>query len=281
MASPVIPLFLDIARSALIPTRLLLGAWATVSTMEWWTNFDLFDSRNLLSWDVMSLRAGWLFKSRVSRVAFSNSSLRVALSARLAAIIVLFATSDLVAMSLALIAIVFSSWLILVRSGVGNDGSDQMGYIVALGTLVTVFGLMAKDTWIVFSGTLGIAGQLTISYFIAGFSKTLSPIWRSGAALSGVMNTYSYGHAGAAKLATNYPSFSLILCWVIMLSEALFPIALLLPLPILLTALVMFFIVHWINAFFMGLNAFPWAFASAYPSVILISIVLRARLGLT
>ncbi len=224
------PLLLNGARCALIPTRLLLGAWGIVSTMEWWTNLDLFDSRNLLSWDVMSLRAGRLFRSRVSGVAFSNSSLRLALTTRLAAVIVLFAMSNLLATLLGLIVIVLSSWLIFVRSGVGNDGSDQMGYIVALGTLVTVFGLMTKDTWIVLAGTLGVAGQLTISYFVAGFSKTLSPIWRSGAALSGVMNTFSYGHAGAARIATNYPSFSFVLCWVIMLSEAVFPVALLLPL---------------------------------------------------
>lgn len=131
-----------------------------------------------------------------------------------------------------------------------------MGYVVALGTLVTVLGLRSKDTWIVLAGIWGVAGQLTISYFIAGFSKMLSPIWRNGEAVSAVMNTFSYGHPAAARIATNYPSFSFVLCWVIMLSESLFPMALLLPLPMLYIALAMFFIVHWVNAFFYESKCF-------------------------
>src|SRR5580698_8467681 len=102
MASSLTPLFLDGALRALIPTRLLLGAWGAVSTMEWWANLDLFGVHNLLSWEVMSLRPGRLFRSRASGVAFSNASLVGALAARMAAVIVLFATSNLLALLLAL-----------------------------------------------------------------------------------------------------------------------------------------------------------------------------------
>lgn len=101
------PLLLDGALRVLFPTRLLLGVWGIVSAMEWWANLDLFSSLNLLSWEVMSLRTGRLFRSRAGGAAFSSGSLIATLTARTAAVIVLFATSKLLTMSLALVAIFF------------------------------------------------------------------------------------------------------------------------------------------------------------------------------
>jgi hypothetical protein len=174
----------------------------------------------------------------------------------------------------ALAAIVVTSWLLMVRAGFGGDGSDQMGLLVSIGTLILTLGLILDEPTVRFALLNG--GQLTLSYFVSGFSKLLSPTWRKGAALVGVMSTHSYGHPIAAKISAGSVHFSAIFCWMVILGEALFPVSLFFSKGLLAVVLSLFLVFHLSNAFFMGLNGFVWSFTAAFPSVFYLSDSLRA-----
>src|SRR5262249_51187888 len=146
---------------------------------------------------------------------------------RIAASFTLILIPDLILELISLSIIVITSWLMSVRTSLGGDGSDQMGYIVSIGMILMTFGILLHDSLLIVAGIVGVGGQLTLSYFTAGVSKLLSPVWRSGRALQGVMDTHSYGHKIAASVAKGNATFSTIFCWIVILGEALFPIALL------------------------------------------------------
>ena len=172
-----------------------------------------------------------------------------------------------------------ASWFITVRTGIGGDGSDQMGYIASIGSLITTVGALRNDSLVGFAGVLLVAGQATLSYFVAGFAKLISPTWRNGTALCDVLNTYSHGHASAEAMLTR-PKLSLGLCWLVILGETLFPIVLILPPDALYVVLGASIVFHFMTAYFMGLNTFVWAFIATYPSVISLSLTVRKSIGL-
>lgn len=74
-------------------------------------------------------------------------------------------------------------------------------------------------------------------------------------------------------------TLALLLTWGVILLAALFPLAFFAPPMILLGALAAMLIFHVATAVFMRLNAFPWAFAAAYPAVVLLSAALREAFG--
>ena len=93
------------------------------------------------------------------------------------------------------------------------------------------------------------------------------------------MGTHSYGHAFGARIASRSVSFSTGFCWLVILSETFFPLALFVPHGVLMLTLLAFFMFHAGNAYFMGLNTFVWSFAAAYPSVILLNGLVTGALG--
>ena len=259
-------------------TRLLLGIWCLLSALEWIRNVSLFKEDDLLSWRILSLRPGRLFREGRLQTFVWERSIAWVLGIRIAAAIGLMLTPDPVWQLLALLTIVTTSWFLTVRSWLGSDGAEQMGQIVSLGALMIAAGLSFDQLGLSFAGTLMIGGQLTISYFFAGFSKLFSANWRSGQALVGAMGTHSYGHGFAARIASGSVAFSAGLCWLVIVTETFFPLALFAPHTVLLFTLAAFFMFHVANAYFMGLNTFVWAFAATYPSVILLNDLITGAL---
>ena len=155
-----------------------------------------------------------------------------------------------------------------------------MGQIASIGTLLATAGFAVNELALAFSGTLLIAGQLLISYFYAGLSKLLLPDWREGRALVGVMGTHSYGHPLGARVFARTSVIPLCLCWTVIIGEMLFPLAVFASHTLLIYALAAFFLFHLSHAYLMGLNTFVWAFASAYPSFILLNHIVTATIGL-
>lgn len=159
------------------------------------------------------------------------------------------------------------------------DGSDKIGIIVMVGALLTAVGLATGDVWIALAGILLAGGQLTLSYFVAGVSKLCVSGWRNGQWLRAVMATGMWGDSRIAALL-RVPGFALAASWAVMLLEALFPLALLAPEPVLLAAMAAMLAFHIATALFMGLNKFPWAFAAAYPAVFVLARLVRSALGI-
>jgi hypothetical protein len=249
--------------------------------MEWIKNFDLFREDGLLSWRILSLRHGLVFRSDWVQSLFWQRSLAWVLSMRVVAAIGLILTPVAVLECAALSAIVTTSWFLEERSWLGGDGSDQMGQIASIGALLMAAGLALNNLALCFSGTFLIGGQLIISYFFAGFSKLSSAEWRHGRALVGAMGTHSYGHAFAAQVCSRSFVVSTGLCWLVIAGETLFPLAIFAPHNIFLVIVAAFFLFHVSHAYFMGLNTFVWSFAAAYPSVIVLNdlTTLALRLG--
>ena len=154
-----------------------------------------------------------------------------------------------------------------------------MGQIVCVGTLLMAVGTAVDDLALSFAGTLLIGGQLMISYFFAGFAKLLSPEWRRGQALIGIMGTHSYGHSIGARVVSANAALSACLCWALMIGETLFPLAIFLPRNLCLLAFAGSFAFHIATAYFMGLNTFVWAFAAALPSAMMLNVLATHALG--
>jgi hypothetical protein len=274
-------LYAEQVDSSLRVTRLLVGVWCLLSTLELIANFDMFKPDGLLSWRILSLRSGLIFRSGWLQSLFWERSMPFVLGIRIAAAIGLLLTPNAAWACAALAAIVLTSWFLTMRCWLGGDGADEIGQIVSIGALLMAAGLASGQLGLSFAGTLLVAGQLTISYFFAGLSKLLSAEWRDGRALVGVMGTHSYGHALAARAVSRSPMLPAAACWLVILCETLFPVALVAPHSMLVPILTAFLLFHVSHAYFMGLNTFAWAFASAYPSFVVLNGLTTRALGLS
>jgi hypothetical protein len=126
------------------------------------------------------------------------------------------------------------------------------------------------------AGAVAIGGQSTIAYFSAGAAKLISPVWRNGSAIQGIMDTQTYGHKSAIRYLDKVLWLNVIVCWTVIITETAFPAALLLPDNLLLVALGGFGIFHLINAYFMGLNLFVLTFTDTYPSVVVLANMVKS-----
>ncbi|MBX5235290.1 hypothetical protein HJC02_23940 [Rhizobium sp. NLR4a] len=154
-----------------------------------------------------------------------------------------------------------------------------MGVIVAFGAMLIALGLALGDRYVAYAGIVFISGQALLAYFVAGASKLTSIVWRSGSAVSGVMQTVTFGNAWAARLMLASPIVSFGVGWLVMGTEVLFPIAFIAPPLILAVILIGFAIFHLSNAIFMGLNSFVLSFVATYPAVWLINTDIRSYLA--
>lgn len=260
-------------------TRILLAAWCVVSSLEWLSNRAVFDDYGLLSWNILSLRSVALYRLKLPNALVSSRAIVCLLSLRIAAAVLLALGVGPAWAMLALI--ILTSLILKLRTWLGEDGADQMGHLVSIGALAMAVGMALPDRGLALAGVVLIAGQLTISYFFAGYTKLLSSDWRNGSAVVGVMGTHSYGHDAAAAVLGASAAASVAACWAVMVPEALFPLALIAPPLVCWAALAVFAAFHVATAVFMGLNTFVWAFLSAYPATILLNLMIARALGWT
>lgn len=239
----------------------------------------MFDDDGLLSWRVLRLRHRWSADSAILAPACGRRGVTILLALRLAIAAVLTLPVGNGVSLAALAAIVLTGWLLRQRRWLSHDGADQMGQTVAIGAALMALGLVVGDPALAFAGVLLIAGQLCIAYFIGGVAKLVSPEWRSGRALIGIMGTHGFGHQFAARVASSRTGFSRAFCWALMIVETAFPLAILFDANAFHAALLVFALFHLATAIFMGLNTYVWAFLAAYPSALLLNSVVASVLG--
>ena len=256
-------------------TNCLLGVWAILSGLEWLFNSRLVSNGGILEWPLLRLREGFLFRPSLDWL-WSHRIFQVAQVVRVGcgAALILLPVAGLYS-SVANSLLIASCLYVNVRICFGNDGSDQMGLMVAIGSLVAQTGVALSDSTLAYAGAVFIGGQAFLAYFVAGAAKAASNSWRNGLAVAGVMNTATFGNAWAAG-ATRRPTASLIIGWFVILTEVSFPIAFVAPEWLLLTCLVGFAFFHVCNALFMGLNAFVPAFLSTYPTIIFLNLTFHS-----
>jgi len=265
--------------SCLVITKILLAAWSLLSAAEWFSNLHLFRPHGLLSWNILRMRPTLISSPGIRPYVHSESVVISVLLCRIAAALALLAPYPSPVDFPCSVMILLSCFYISRRTWFGGDGSDQMGMVIAAGVAIMSASMVLNDNDLALCGVLAIAGQATLAYFVAGAAKLVSPVWRNGSALMGVMKTQSYGHPSAVYFGEHHPRFCSFVCWTTIVTETLFPLILFAPPALAIASLLCFAAFHLSNAYFMGLNAFVWPFLATYPSVMVMNSVLRGWLG--
>jgi hypothetical protein len=248
-------------------TVALAGTGVVMSSLEYLTCPKLLADDALASWQVSRTNRPW----KVSRGfdvmlgwLFEYPRFIIVVAVRLIAAVLMvigwppsvFTTASIIAVASALLAL---------RSGYGTDGADQMSMIifVAAALASAVHTTLATVMFLWF-----ITSQACLAYFIAGFAKLMSPVWRDGRALPGIFGTTSYGYRELGPLLARHHHISRLCGWSVIILECSFPGVLLGIRPLTLTLLACGLGFHIAGVFVMRLNTFLWAFMATYPSIL-------------
>lgn len=267
---------MGIGDSAIQITAVLLAVWGLLFAGEWFVAARLFAQAEPLGGLVRAAVGLPIVGSAGPKLFASPTAVR-----RYFACFGLFAVGLLVGsdpwlMLAACLAMLMMATLFVASCGnfwVG--GSDKMAITVLMSLVLALLGHVIGSPPVRFAGELLAAGQLAICYCASGLFKIAAKRWRDGSELARVMRSDMYGNPAGAWLFGSKP-VALAASWLLMLAEVLYPLALLAPRPILLAVLAGFLLFHVATAVFMRLNAFPWAFAAAYPFTLAFSEHLRA-----
>lgn len=252
-------------------TALLVALWTLVAELEWVTAIPAFRAGGLLH---VAAPRGRVRRWLAPLLSARGMTLRAVVRLAGTALLLAGGTPLPLAIGFALVALVAP--LPAIGRDLG-DGSDKMGQIVSVAGLIGAIGVAHGDGAVAFAGVLLAGGQLTLCYLVSGVAKLLRPEWRSGRFLDAVMRSEDNGHPHGAVF-TRDRTLCRAICWALMLSEALFPLALLAPEPVLIAVLAAFLAFHLATAYLMGLNTFALAFPAAYPAVLLLGGAVRTSL---
>ncbi len=244
----------------------ILSLGLIISSLEDIIGWHVFKSSGILSWQVSRLTQRWTVKGLTAKCLnffLKDRSFKLCIYLRLITSISLFILCCFNIISTFILFLSFFLLLLyILRNPYGLDGSYQMSLIILFSLSIgSLFGVYSKIsifcTWF-------ISGQLLLSYFIAGIRKYLSPIWRSGNAVQLIFSTSAYGHPFIYKLS-KINRLSPLLSWGVILFEMFFFMILFVDPKLLPLFFLAGFLFHLVNAFFMGLNNFLFAFFATYP----------------
>ncbi|MFJ1542166.1 alpha/beta fold hydrolase [Micromonospora chalcea] len=150
----------------------------------------------------------------------------------------------------------------------GTDGSDQASFLVQA---TAALARSSRQPRVADAALWFLALQSTLNYTASGWVKMVSPTWRSGRAMPGVMRTVTYGHRGAWRATQRFPRSSTAVGHAVLALECLFPIVFagrgrLAPLFVGSAAAF-----HAANAGLMGLGRFVGAFSAMHPAVLYVT----------
>lgn len=250
-------------------TLCILSIGLFIAALEDLKSWSIFKPTGLLSWKVAKLGFNWHAKDlrqRLFNLLLQDTIFKCSIYLRVFLCLLLFIFSLLNIVSPTLICSVFFLNLLMnFRSPYGLDGSYQMTLVILFALSIgSLFGISSPISTICL---LFIAGELLISYFIAGFNKLISPMWRTSSALHGIFSTRSYGHAFFFQLINQMQLLTTFLSWFIILFEMLFFTVLFFHPMYTILFFTIGFLFHAFNAVFMGLNNFLLTFSAAYPAL--------------
>ncbi len=263
--------------TALQVSAVAIALWAILSSLEGFAGLSNYAPGGVLGGDLFRLRVGRINRHFRGGPWGTPRAIGAMLALRLATALALLVTRDPSIMLIELALIIATSAYFSLRL-IGPDGADKMGMVAACGAVLLAAGLMRHDGALCFAGILWAGGQLTIAYATSGYIKLISPGWHDGSTLTRVMHSELFGSPWAGAAIVRIPGTALVLSWVVILAETLFPLALLAPLPVLLAALGFFAGLHLAIAVVMRLGTYPFAFVATYPGVVLLSAALRAAI---
>ncbi|MET8577136.1 hypothetical protein [Streptomyces sp. NPDC005012] len=154
--------------------------------------------------------------------------------------------------------------LIYPRHLFGTDGSDQVSFLVQSAAALGRAGGTDESRK---AAVQFIGAQTALSYGASGWAKLPGEAWRSGDALVKIMRTETYGDEWLYKQLERYPALSRVTGHAVLALECAFPLLLLGRGKYIGAGLTAMGVFHVVNARFMGLSRFAWAFVATYPSV--------------
>lgn len=257
---------------------ILASAGVLIASLEFLTIRGEFEDSGLFSWDVLRTMSKTTFSAGTGRPRFLVSHPfcvpALAGTRALAALLLVFFSSNHALGTACIVAIVAVSIVMFWRAPLGQDGSDQMSLITF--TALAVYNLFPRDVHVAQASLWFIAIQGCLSYFVAGIAKVISPVWRSGEAVRRIVSTRTYGSTGSASLVRGRDGACMALSWFVMLFECSFPLALAFGQTGFVVFAVLGICFHITNAMIMGLNTFVWAFLATYPAILFCAVGLRA-----
>jgi hypothetical protein len=157
------------------------------------------------------------------------------------------------------------TFLVCLRTPLTKGGDAQLTLITYSAISLTLL----SDTAIAAGYCLTfLTLQLCLAYFAAGFHKLRSPVWRSGAALPGILSTRLFGSPALATWLDRRRLLARSMSLATIFWEVSFPVVLVAPREIGLCYFAGGVLFHVSTAFTMGLNKFIWAFIALYPAAI-------------
>lgn len=124
-------------------------------------------------------------------------------------------------------------------------------------------------------GACFIAAQAVLAYSTSGIAKLISPVWRDGTGLAGVLSTVDHGTPAVGLWLRRHSSLSKLASWVTIGFECTFIIVLVLPTQLGAGLLALGVMFHAGCAVLMGLNSFLWAFPATYPCVYFAAAIIQ------
>ena len=176
-----------------------------------------------------------------------------------------------------IVGLTISTFLSYRLRAAGADGADQVR-MIALLIFSVCFLLPDSEGQPVALIFLGI--QLVLAYTTSGAVKLLSPAWREGNALAGVMSTHSFGLPALAKVMFRHPILSSLGSYSAIAMMLAVPLSFLSPSPVpLLVILGGLLCFHAATAALMGLNDFLLTFPAMFPAAIFLHRMLWSVLA--
>jgi hypothetical protein len=246
-------------------TQTLIAVGVAIQSLEILAQRRVFSTDGLYNWDVLSTTARFTTVDPLGVIlgyAFRYETF-VAMALVQLAVAIAVLSGQFSAWSLTLCGLLFSGHLLFVfRNHYGLDGSDQMMLLVLAGLLAFHVHPTYKSQLIV---SAFLTGQLVLSYLTAGIAKAISPVWRSGAAIQGILRTRSYGSRRLARFFLDHKSCARVMCWSVIIYECSGPVLAFVHPSLGVGFLVVGVLFHLSISISMGLNIFFWSFISTYP----------------
>jgi hypothetical protein len=251
-------------------TTLVLSFGLFISALEDIKTWPIFSHTGLLSWKISKLAAKKrpiVFFSKFLNLILEERFFKISLYLRLYGSLLLFIFAVFsIFHPFLFVLLCFLMLLITLRNSYGLDGGYQMYLMILIGLSLGTASKIGSPVSLIC--LIFIAGQLVISYFIAGLNKLISPFWRKPHALILIFSTKTYGHKFFYQLFTKHFFLALAVTWSVVLTETFFFTIFFLSPDYALLICAIGFSFHVFNAIFMGLNDFLFAFAAAYPALL-------------
>ena len=255
--------------TATVAVARLTAVAVLLSCVEYLAQPRHLKSDGLLSWTVGSLREPWLTSGPTAMpldaiLRYPSVLALLGLRAAIAGVILIGPPSLAISPWVIGLAVVLSG-LFILRNTYGQDGADQMAWILLTALALTgLVGTAAAQRVFLWFVTL----QACFAYAVAGFAKASARGWRDGSYLIGICGTHIYGHAAIASALRQRPGLAKVMSCLLVTWECAFPLVLVAPLPVALAILGSGVLFHLINGYVMGLNTFIWSFTATYPAIL-------------